>query len=249
MVSQSSADYTFEPNFASVKSSSIHYIDKKACSECETVFLFLHGNPTSSYLWRNIILQLMSFGRCVAPDLIGFGKSGKPDIEYTFQDHYDYILEFIELLKLDNIILVLHDWGGAIGFHFARKHPEKIKGIVFMETFCKPMEWNALDPLARWLFKKFKDPKKGQKWNGRYNVFLRFILPFSMNRKLSKFEKKKYNEPFKSLDSRKPVIKFPKNYLSGEVVLKMKRLLMNTMIGLGKLRPQNCTYMRIREFK
>ncbi len=202
--------FPFKSNYLNVKGSSIHYIDeKKSSSAGDVVFLFLHGNPTSSFLWRNIIPSLTSTGRCIAPDLIGFGKSGKPDIAYTFQDHYQYIEEFVEKLKLKNIVLVVHDWGGAIGFHYASQNPENIKGIVFMETFCKPIEWNGLDPLARWLFRKFRDPVKGQKWNGRYNIFLRLILPFSINRKLSKFEKKTYNEPFKSLDSRKPVIKFP----------------------------------------
>jgi len=209
MDSQSSIDYSSKSNFVSIQSSRIHYVDKKACSECGTVFLFLHGNPTSSYIWRNIIPHLTSIGRCVAPDLIGFGKSGKPDIEYTFRDHYEYIKEFIELLDLDNIILVLHDWGGAIGFHYARLHPEKIKGIVFMETIYKPMEWDSLDPFARWLFRKFQNDKAGYFLNGRLNLFLRFILPFSMNRRLTKGEQRTYMEPFTTVESRKPIIKFP----------------------------------------
>ena len=204
-----SSEFPFVPHFIDIRNSIIHYVDDDTHSKSDATFLFLHGNPTSSYLWRNIIPHLTPIGRCIAPDLIGFGKSGKPDINFSFQDHFNYINEFIMRLDLKNIVLVLHDWGGAIGFQYSKLNPEKIKGIVFMETFCKPMEWNTLDPIARWLFRKFKDPIKGQKLNGRYNVFLRFILPFSMNRKLSKFEKQRYNEPFKSLDSRKPVIKFP----------------------------------------
>lgn len=209
MSNKIAVEFPFNSHFIDVENTFFHYIDESAKAKTDNVFLFLHGNPTSSYLWRNIIPYLSSVARCVAPDLIGFGKSGKPDINYSFQDHFNYINEFILKLELKNIILVLHDWGGAIGFHYAKQNPEKIKGIVFMETFCKPMEWSALDPLARWLFKKFRDPVKGQKWNGRYNVFLRFILPFSMNRKLSKYEKQVYNEPFKSLVSREPIIKFP----------------------------------------
>jgi len=204
-----SEDFPFVSNYVNIKESSIHYVDENECRECETVFLFLHGNPTSSFLWRNIIPHLTSAGRCIAPDLIGFGKSGKPNIEYTFEDHYQYIEAFIDKLNLQNIILVLHDWGGAIGFHYARLHPEKIKGIVFMETFYKPMEWDSLDPFARWLFRKFRDPKWGKRLNGRLNLFLRFILPFSMYHKLSKSEKQAYNAPFITPESRKPVVMFP----------------------------------------
>ena len=209
MKAQVSSKFPYKSHFVNVRDSKIHFIDEKACSECETVFLFLHGNPTSSYLWRNIIPHLTSIGRCVAPDLIGFGKSGKPDIEYTFWDHYEHVKEFIELLELDNIILVLHDWGGAIGFHYARLHPEKINAIVFMETFYKPMEWDSLDPFARWLFRKFQNEKAGYFLNGRLNLFLRFILPLSMNRRLTKGEKRTYMEPFTTVESRKPIIKFP----------------------------------------
>src|SRR6056297_2182500 len=103
-------NFPFKSNYADIYESSIHYIDENEFQESETVFLFLHGNPTSSFLWRNIIPHLKSLGRCVAPDLIGFGKSGKPDIDYTFDDHYRYMEAFIEELNLQNIILVVHDW-------------------------------------------------------------------------------------------------------------------------------------------
>jgi len=135
-----SGDFPFKPNYAGLKESSIHYIDEKCSSEKDTVFLF-------------IIPHLTPYGRCITPDLIGFGKSGKPDISYSFQDHYQYMEAFIDILNLQNIILVLHDWGGAIGFHYTQLNPDKIKGIVFMETFYKPMEWDSLDPFARWLFR------------------------------------------------------------------------------------------------
>ncbi len=204
-----SPEFSFTSHFIEIRDSVMHYVDVAGHPDYETTFLFLHGNPTSNYLWRNIIPRLATVGRCIAPDLIGFGKSGKPDIHYSFQDHFQFIYEFIQKLDLKNIILVLHDWGGAIGFHYAKLNPGNIKGIVFMETFCKPMEWDELDPVARWLFKKFRDPEKGQTWNGRYNVFLRFILPLSVIRKLSSVEKQRYNEPFKKLEHRKPVIKFP----------------------------------------
>jgi haloalkane dehalogenase len=205
-----SSDFPFQSHYLHILDSTIHYIDIEGDKKSETVFLYVHGNPTSIYLWRNIIPYSIPFGRSIALDLIGFGKSGKPNIKYSFQDHIKYVNEFINKLDLKNIVLVLHDWGGAIGFNYAMNNPSNIKGIVFMETFCKPMEWNDLNFFTRWVFKKFRNEKSGQKWNGKYNVFLRFILPMSINRKLNDIEKQFYNEPFKTIESRAPIIKFPK---------------------------------------
>ncbi len=126
MSNQISAAFPFQSHFIGLEYTFIHYIDATAKVKTDHVFLLLHGNPTSSYLWRNIIPNLTSFGRCVAPDLMGFGMSGKPDINYSFQDHFKYINEFILKLDLKKITLVLHDWGGAIGFHYAKKNPENI---------------------------------------------------------------------------------------------------------------------------
>ena len=202
-----SSDFPFQSKYVLVFDSKIHYIDIE--KESEYTFLFIHGNPTSSYLWRNIIPFVSPLGRTVSLDLIGMGKSEKPKIDYSFQDHIEYLNEFIKKLELKNIILVVHDWGGALGFNYAKNHSENVKGIVFMETFAKPMEWNDLNFMARWLFKKFRHPVSGQNWNGKHNVFLRFILQASMIRKLSKQEKQTYLEPFKSIESRKPIVKFP----------------------------------------
>ena len=132
--------YPYVSNFIQIRGSTIHYIDCREIENSEIVFLFLHGNPTSSYLWRNIIPYLKNYGRCIAPDLIGFGKSDKPDIEYSFQDHLTYVKEFIHQLDLRNIILIVHDWGGAIGFEYSRCNPHEVKGIAFMETFYKPIK-------------------------------------------------------------------------------------------------------------
>src|SRR3984957_20048967 len=99
--------------------------------------LFLHGMPTSSYLWRNIIPHLDSLGRCIAPDLIGMGKSDKPDIEYSIFDHLKYIEKFIETLNLKNIILVVHGWGSVIGLHYAMNHEANCKGIVCYESYLR----------------------------------------------------------------------------------------------------------------
>ena len=202
-----SSNFPFQSKYINVLDSNIHYIDLN--KESEKTFLFIHGNPTSIYLWRNIIPYVSPLGRTVALDLVGMGKSGKPKIEYSFQDHIAYLDVFIKKLVLKNVILVIHDWGGALGLNYAKNHSENVKGVVFMETFAKPMEWNDLDFMARWLFKKFRHPTIGQNWNGKHNVFLRFILQASIIRRLSKQEKQTYFEPFKTIESRKPIVKFP----------------------------------------
>jgi len=223
MSNQISAEFPFQSHFIDIENTVIHYIDETTKEKTDTVFLFVHGNPTSSYLWRNIIRHTMPFGRCIALDLIGFGKSGKPNIEYSYQDHIKYLNHFINKLNLKNIVLVLHDWGGAIGFNYAMNNSENIKGIVFMETFCKPMEWHNLDFMTRFVFKIFRDEKAGQKWNGKHNAFLRFILPMSINRKLTETEKQIYFNPYKTISDRKPIVKFPQELpFKGEGTLNEK---------------------------
>src|SRR5579862_9022049 len=117
--------------FIEVYGSKIQYVD---VGEGRPI-LFLHGIPTSSYLWRNIIPHLSSLGRCIAPDLIGFGLSAKPDIEYTIFDHIKYIEKFISLLNLKQVILIMHGWGSVIGFDYAMRHENNCKGLVFYEAF------------------------------------------------------------------------------------------------------------------
>ena len=105
-------------------------------------YVFLHGNPASSYLWRNVIRGLES-GRRLAPDLIGMGQSGKPDIAYSFADHARYLDEWFDALELETVVLVGHDWGGALAFDWAARHPQRVGGIVFLESIVKPMEWGV----------------------------------------------------------------------------------------------------------
>ncbi len=131
-----SADYPFESHYREVGGARMHYVDEGEGPP----FLFLHGNSTWSYMWRNVIPHLKQRGRCIAPDLIGFGKSDKPDIPYRYFDHYAYIEEFINKLGLKDIVVVLHDWGGGLGFNYAMHHPEHIKGLVFIETFVRTFD-------------------------------------------------------------------------------------------------------------
>ena len=113
-----------------VHGSPMHYVEAGAGDP----IVFLHGNPTSSYLWRNVIPHLAPLGRCIAPDLIGMGRSGKPDIEYGFFDHARYVDGFVDALGLRDITLVIHDWGSALGFHYAMRHEKNVKAIAYLEA-------------------------------------------------------------------------------------------------------------------
>src|SRR5918992_4372186 len=126
-----------------VLDSTIHYKD----SGTGTALVFLHGNPGSSHLWRNV-LPHVGHGRLLAPDLIGMGRSGKPDIPYRFADHARYLDAWFDALDLDLVVLVGHDWGGALAFDWAARHPERVLGIAFLESIVKPMAWDDLSPQA-----------------------------------------------------------------------------------------------------
>ncbi len=200
-----SAEFPFESKSIEVLGSKLHYIDEGE----GTPFLFLHGNPTSSYLWRNVIPHIKPLGRVIAVDLIGMGKSDKPDIDYRFSTHFRYIDEFIRQLDLRNFVLVIHDWGSAIGFNYAMNNESNVKGIVFMEAMTRPMHWKEFPLIARFLFKRFRHPEKGPKMIVKKNFFVEKVLPNFMVRKLTKEEMDRYREPFLEESSRKPVLVWP----------------------------------------
>ncbi len=150
--------FPFQSKFVDVLGSRMHYVEEGAGDPV----LFLHGNPTSSYLWRNVIPHVSPLGRCIAPDLIGMGKSDKPDIGYGFFDHSRYVEGFIEALGLQNITLVIHDWGSALGFHYARRHEGNVKGIAFMEAIVRPVTWDEWPEQARQMFQAFRTPGVGE---------------------------------------------------------------------------------------
>ncbi len=200
-----SAEFPFKSNYVDILGSRIHYIDEGSGDPV----LFLHGNPTSSYLWRNIISRMISSGRCIAPDLIGMGKSDKPDIDYRFVDHSKYVEGFIEKMGLKNITLVIHDWGSALGFHYAMRHEDNIKGIAFMEAVIKTMEWDEFPKDFRMGFRLFRTPFIGWLMIAGMNIFVEQILPKAIVRKLSEKEMNHYREPFKNIQHRKPVWRWP----------------------------------------
>ncbi len=200
------SDFPFDSKFVDVLGSSMHYIDEGAGNP----ILFLHGNPTSSYLWRNVLPYLIPHGRCIALDLIGMGKSDKPDIAYRFHDHYRYVEGFIEALSLKNLTLVLHDWGSGLGFHYWATRESNVKAIAFMEAIIKPLNWNAFPIGARIGFKLFRAPGIGWLMLSVMNMFVTQILPQMTVRKLSAAEISQYKAPFPSVDSRRPVRQWPR---------------------------------------
>jgi haloalkane dehalogenase len=201
-----SADFPFESNYVEVLGSKMHYIDEGSGDPV----LFLHGNPTSSYLWRNIVPHISSSNRCIAPDLIGMGKSDSPDIEYRFFDHVGYLDGFIEELGLEDLVLVIHDWGSALGFHYARRHQDNVRGLAFMEAILAPLpDWDIWPEAGRRIFQGFRTPDVGWDLIVNRNFFVERILPSSVTRQLSEEEMDHYREPYLDPPSRKPLWRWP----------------------------------------
>lgn len=181
--------------------------------------VFLHGNPTSSYLWRNIIPHLEGLGRCLAPDLVGMGDSGKaPDGSYRFVDHRRYLDGWFDALDLtQRVTLVVHDWGSALGFHWAHRFPERVKGIVYMEAIVRSLIWQEWPDQARALFQAMRTPA-GEEIILEKNVFVERVLPASVLRGLSETEMDVYRRPYQEPgESRRPTLTWPREIpLDGE---------------------------------
>ena len=209
-----SADFPFQSKYVDILDSNLHYVDEGE----GTTFLFLHGNPTSSYMWRNIIPFVSKDNRAIAVDLIGMGNSGKPDISYKMSDHTKYIEAFIKELDLKDVVLVLHDWGSFIGLKYAMENENNIKGIVLMEGILRPWEsWETIPPATRRMFKKFFDPTEGPKVIYEENFFIEKAMPYLTKRKLSKIEMDNYRKPFLEKSARKPMLIFPRELpIAGE---------------------------------
>jgi haloalkane dehalogenase len=183
----------------------MHYIDE---GEGDPI-LFLHGNPTSSYLWRNIIPHVTPFARAIAPDLIGMGRSDKPSLGYRFFDHVRYLEGFIEALGLERITLVIHDWGSALGFHYARRHEVNVRALAFTEAIIRPTRWSDFPAEFKLGFKTFRAPVFGWMAIVAANMFLNKILPETIVRRLTPEEMRRYKEPYSSWSSRKPIRQWP----------------------------------------
>ena len=187
-----SAADTYERRRVAVLDTEMAYVDAGAGRPV----VFLHGNPTFSYLWRNIIPHVEGVGRCLAPDFVGMGDSGPaPDGSYRFNDHARYLDAWFEALGLtENVTLVGHDWGSALGFYWAHRHPKRIRGIVYMETIVRPLAWDEWPDEARSIFQALRS-EAGEEMVLEKNAFVERILPSAVIRDLTEEEMSVYRRP------------------------------------------------------
>ncbi|MBV7327255.1 haloalkane dehalogenase [Chloroflexi bacterium TSY] len=204
-----SAEIPYETQFVEVNGSQMAYVE---AGEGDPI-LFLHGNPTSKYLWRNIMPWLENQGRVIAPDLIGMGESDKPDIGYTFAEHSEYIDGFIEALALENITLVIHDWGSGLGFDYAQRNPENVQGIAFMEAVvapAMPTTFEAMPPDLAEFFQTMRTEGIGEELILNQNMFVEQMLPGAVARGLTDAEMEHYRAPYPDPASRTPTLVWPR---------------------------------------
>ena len=198
-------------HFADVNGKRIAYLE---AGRGDPIVL-LHGNPTSSYLWRNIIPTLEGCGRVIAPDLIGQGDSEKLPADngadrYSFEVAFEYLDGLLrEIGANNNVTLVIHDWGSGLGFHWARLNPESVKGIAYMEAIVMPMSWDDWPESARGIFQGFRSPK-GEDLVLERNMFVEAVLPSSIIRELADEEMNAYRAPFDTPDNRQPTLNWPR---------------------------------------
>lgn len=215
MIVPNPAIYPFEDHYKIIGGHRIHYVDE---GEGPRTLLFIHGNPTWSFEWRNIIPSLAKGSRCIAPDLLGFGRSDKPvDIRHTFEEHYEIIRKFIEALKLRSFVMVVHDWGGAFGFWYAMHNQSNVRGIATFEPVLLTMNWNDFSPERRKRFELLRDPHINFELSQVQNSFIE-TLPERVWRKdrMTHEVMDGYRAPFPTIESRKAVRRFPEMLPIGE---------------------------------
>src|SRR4051794_8869072 len=211
-----------------ISSSDVHPRQRVAVLDTEISYVdtgkgdpivFLHGNPTSSYLWRNIIPYLSDLGRCLAPDMVGMGQSGKsPGKAYRFVDHARYLDAWFEALNItSNVTLVAHDWGSALGFHRIARYPGQIKAVAYMEAVAMTRNWEDFGEAAG-IFQAVRS-EKGEQMVLDGNFFVETILPRVTFRKLSEQEMAAYRAPFREREDRMPALVWPRQIpIQGEPV-------------------------------
>lgn len=171
-----------------------------------TPLVFLHGNPTSSYLWRKVLSHLGGPGRRLAPDLIGMGASGKPAIEYRFGDHARYLAAWFDAVGLEEVVLIGHDWGGALAFDWAARHPGRVRGVAFLETIVRPMTWEDFPERARPAFQALRTPGVGETMVLDQDMFMEQSLPATVAAPLTGGDLAAYREPYPDRESRRPLL-------------------------------------------
>jgi haloalkane dehalogenase len=201
--------------YREIAGSRMAYVDEGGSSDGTTI-VFQHGNPTSSYLWRNVMPHLEGLGRLVACDLIGMGASDKlcpsgPD-RYHYAEQRDYLFGLWDALDLgDRVVLVLHDWGSALGFDWASKHRDRVAGLAFMEAIVTPMTWADFHESVREVFQGFRSPE-GERMILEQNIFVEVVLPGAIRRRLTEEEMDNYRRPFANPgEDRRPTLSWPRN--------------------------------------
>ncbi|MBT8469997.1 MAG: haloalkane dehalogenase [Deltaproteobacteria bacterium] len=192
-----------------VEDSEMSYVDTGGDGP---IAVFLHGNPTSSYLWRNVIKEVAPIARCLAPDLVGMGDSGESSSGYRFVDHRRYLDAWFDAVVGDQpVFLVIHDWGSGLGFHWAHRHAEQVQGIAYMEAIVRPLEsWDDWAEAARKIFQAIRSPA-GEEIILQKNVFVERILPSSIIRTLDDAEMSHYRARFTEPgESRRPTLTWPR---------------------------------------
>ena len=201
----------YEKQIATVNGRKIAYVE---AGQGDPIVL-LHGNPTSSFLWRNVIPELESSGRVIAPDLIGQGDSEKlPAADgpgrYSFEVAYEYLDGLLRQIDAAaNVTLVIHDWGSGLGFHWAKNNPQAVRGIAYMEGIVKPVNWSDWPEAAAGIFKGFRS-EKGEDLVLSRNMFVEGVLPSAVLRDLTEKEMEAYRAPFSTPDDRQPTLNWPR---------------------------------------
>ncbi|QGN49864.1 haloalkane dehalogenase [Micromonospora sp. WMMD558] len=175
-----------------------------------TPIVFLHGNPGSSHLWRNVLPAVDLPARLLAPDLIGMGSSGKPDLPYRFADHARYLDAWFDALDLREVVLVGHDWGGALAFDWAARHPERVRGVAFLETIVRPMSWADLGDGPRSRAEAMRGPQ-GEDLVLDRNVFLESAFNGGVLTPVSEEDLRIYRAPYPTRESRRPLLEWARS--------------------------------------
>jgi haloalkane dehalogenase len=203
--------------YVEVNGSKMHYLEEGSGDP----ILFLHGVPTSSYLWRNVIPYVKSLGRCIAPDLIGMGKSDKPDIEYTINDHIDYLEKFIETLHLKRMTIVMHGWGSVLGFNYAMNHESNIRGLIFYESYLRALSGDDISLPYQEQLSLLQESEELADIASNGIYFVDKILPQGIMRPLSEKDMSEYRQPYLKDGSGKALDQYVKEMpgLSGKTAV------------------------------
>lgn len=216
-----SENIPYPSRYVDVFGSKMHYMEEGSGD----AILFLHGIPTSCYVWRNVMPYLTSLGRCIAPDLIGFGLSGKPDIEYSVTDHIKYIEKFIEIMDLKNITLVMHGWGSVIGFNYAMHHESNCKGLAFYESFLRSLNEDGMSLPFQEQLLALQDLENTSDLVLNGSTFIDKIIPQHVMRQLSEEEMQYYRLPFLHEGAGKPILQYLKELPNGDGKSKIDNII------------------------